>query len=148
MLCSIMHTVERERIIVIQPLDSLRCCRSRKSCLHYRVRWKMQRGSLVTAGICKQQRKVEPAEWEQEGELFFSTYSCPSARRDSPHACWVDGGDLTPSHEENTSIAHQILLPLHFLLPPLSLLSCFPRISWISSLSRKKRVVLRFSRTQ
>lgn len=127
MLCSIMHTVEtvslarRERIIVIQLLDSLRCCRSRKSCLHYRVRWKMQRGSLITAGICKQQSKVEPAEWEQEGELFVSTFSCPSVLRDSSHTFWVDGGDLTPSHEWNASIAHQILLPLHLLLSPLSL---------------------------
>lgn len=41
--------------------------------------------------------------------------------RVSPHTCWADGRDVTPSHQGNTTVAYQILLPFHFPLPSLHL---------------------------
>lgn len=85
-----------------------------------------ERGSLAAAGIRKEESKVEPAGWEQEGELFISAFSCSSCcLRVSPHTCWVESGDLTPSHQGNTSLAYQILLPFHFPFSPLYLFCRF-----------------------
>lgn len=64
---------------------TLSCCRSRKSSRHCEGRWEeTERESLVGS---RHLYKVEPAGWEQEGELFISAFSCLSVLCESftPH---------------------------------------------------------------
>lgn len=89
MLCCIMQTVEtvwpavREWIIVNQPLRCGAAGHGNPLGI-VRAGGKKRRESLVGS---RHPYKVEPAGWEQEGELFISAFSCLSVLYESftPH---------------------------------------------------------------